>query len=326
MTKYLKLGFLSILSLAGLYIAFKGEDLDQLVFHLTNVDLTFVAIACALLLFSCIIRAYRWKLLLYPFDKVQLKSVYSATMIGYFGNAIFAFRLGELLKAYSVIKGTKIKTLQAFGTVIIERLLDVIALVIIFIFLIPWFPFDDDYIRYGLISFILISFLSIAIIYAFIRFELVKNFENKKWLLSGFGLKLKIAIVRLSEGLNVIRKNEAFHQIVISSILLWGIYFIETIFLVKACGLNLDIAEIGILFVLGSIAFGIPALPGSAGTYDAGVKYSLIFAFNISSAKALNYAIISHSVAYFPLLIIGFIYFLFGNIKLNEIKKVELNQ
>ena len=73
MTKYLKLGFLSILSLAGLYIAFKGEDLDQLVFHLTNVNLTFVTIACALLIFSCIIRAYRWKLLLYPFDKVQLK-------------------------------------------------------------------------------------------------------------------------------------------------------------------------------------------------------------------------------------------------------------
>ena len=324
MIRYLKLGFLSILSFAGLYIAFKGEDLEQLVFHLTNVDLIFVIIACALLLFSCIIRAYRWKLLLSPFEEIQLKSVYSATMIGYFGNAIFAFRLGELLKAHSVVKGTKIKTLQAFGTVIIERLLDVIALVIILIFLIPWFPLEDDYIRYGLMSFVLISFFSIAIIYVFIHSELIKNFENRKWLLSGFGLKLKIAFFRLFEGINVIKKNEAFNQIVISSMLLWGIYFIETIFLVKACGLNLEIVEIGILFILGSIAFGIPALPGSAGTYDAGVKYSLVFAFNISSAKALNYAIISHSVAYFPLLIIGFIYFLFGNIKLNEIKKVEM--
>ncbi len=324
MIRYLKLGFLSILSFAGLYIAFKGEDLEQLVFHLTNVDLIFVIVACALLLFSCIIRAYRWKLLLSPFEEIQLKSVYSATMIGYFGNAIFAFRLGELLKAHSVVKGTKIKTLQAFGTVIIERLLDVIALVIILIFLIPWFPLEDDYIRYGLMSFVLISFFSIAIIYVFIHSELIKNFENRKWLLSGFGLKLKIAFFRLFEGINVIKKNEAFNQIVISSMLLWGIYFIETIFLVKACGLNLEIVEIGILFILGSIAFGIPALPGSAGTYDAGVKYSLIFAFNISSAKALNYAIISHSVAYFPLLIIGFIYFLFGNIKLNEIKKVEM--
>ena len=75
MIRYLKLGLLSILSLAGLYIAFKGEDLDQLVFHLANVDLIFVTIACSLLLFSCIVRAYRWKLLLYPFDKVQLKKV-----------------------------------------------------------------------------------------------------------------------------------------------------------------------------------------------------------------------------------------------------------
>ena len=94
--------------------------------------------------------------------------------------------------------------------------MDVIALVIIFIFLIPWFPFDDDYIRYGLISFMLISSLSITIIYVFIRFELVKNFENKKWFLSGFGLKLKIAIVRLSEGLNVIKKMKLFISIVIS--------------------------------------------------------------------------------------------------------------
>ena len=78
--------------------------------------------------------------------------------------------------------------------------------------------------------------------------------------------------------------------------------------------------------MLGSIAFGIPALPGSAGTYDAGVKYSLIFAFNISSANALNYAIISHSVAYFPMLIIGFIYFLSGNVKFNEIKKIKINK
>ena len=177
-----------------------------------------------------------------------------------------------------------------------------------------------------MISFMLISFLSFAILYVLIRFELVKNFENKKWLLSGFGLKLKIAIVHLFDGLNVINKNEAFYQILISSILLWGIYFIETIFLVKACGLNLEIIEIGILFVLGSIAFGIPALPGSAGTYDAGVKYSLIFVFNISSTEALNYAIISHSVAYFPLLIIGFIYFLAGNIRFNEIKKIKFNK
>ena len=326
MIRYLKLSFLSILSIAGLYIAFKGEDLDQLAFHLTNVDLTFVIIACALLLFSCVIRAYRWKLLLSPFEQVQLESVFSATMIGYFGNGIFAFRLGELLKSYSVTKGTKIKTLQAFGTVIIERLLDVIALVAIFIFLIPWFPFDDAYIKYGIISFILISFLSIAIVYAFVRFELVKNFENKNWVSSGFGLKLKIAAVRLSEGLDVIKKNEAFQQILISSILLWVIYFIETVFLVKACGLNLEIMEIGILLVLGSIAFGIPALPGSAGTYDAGVKYSLIFAFNISSANALSYAIISHSVAYFPMLIIGFIYFVTGNVKFDDIKKIKINK
>ena len=181
MIKYLKLGLLSLLSLAGLYFAFKGEDLGQLVLQLADVDLIFVTIACALLLFSCLIRAFRWKLLLHPFDKVQLKNVYSATMIGYFGNAIYAFRLGELLKAYSVVKGTKIKTLQAFGTVIIERLLDVIALVIILIFLnlnepetfFPYLLSNFEVRLYTYLSFLMINFLHEY-------YKLIKAFELLK--------------------------------------------------------------------------------------------------------------------------------------------------
>ena len=105
--------------------------------------------------------------------------------------------------------------------------------------------------------------------------------------------------------------------------MLWLIYFVETVVLINACGLKLGIVDAGIILFLGSIAIGIPALPGSAGTYDAGIKYSLIIVFNLASEMALNYAIVSHAVAYFPLLIIGFFYFLIGNVSLNEIKQIE---
>ena len=93
--------------------------------------------------------------------------------------------------------------------------------------------------------------------------------------------------------------------------------------LIQACGLQLGFVDTGIILFLGSIAIGIPALPGSAGTYDAGIKYSLMIVFGITSEMALNYAIVSHAVAYFPLTIIGFFYFLIGNVRLNELKQVE---
>ena len=326
MNNYFKLAFIGFISIAGLYMAFKGEDLTELIFHLSRVDIFEVSFACFLLVSSCVIRAYRWQLLLNPFDKIQLKTVFGATMIGYFGNGIFAFRLGELLKAYSVAKKTRITTMQAFGTVIIERLLDIIAVVGIFIILLPWFPFEDDYIKYASFGFTVIAFAIIFILYISLRYRLIQNFEKVKWFSSGFGLKIFHAMSRLFEGLETLMRNDDSWKIIITSILLWGIYYFETIILISACGLNLELLEIGILLVLGSIAFGIPALPGSAGTYDAGIKYSLVIVFNITSAKALNYAIISHSVAYFPLLAIGFIYFLIGNIELHEVKKIEINK
>ena len=78
--------------------------------------------------------------------------------------------------------------------------------------------------------------------------------------------------------------------------------------------------------MVGSIIIGLPALPGSIGTYDAGIKYSLIVIFNIANDSALNYAIVSHAVSYFPLTIIGFLYFLIGNYNLSDLKKIELNK
>ena len=108
--------------------------------------------------------------------------------------------------------------------------------------------------------------------------------------------------------------------------MIWVAYFFQTFIIVRACNLGLEAIDVGILLVLGSIAIGIPALPGSVGTYDAGIKYSLTFIFGISSNAALSYALVSHSIAYFPLSIIGFFYFIFGDLKLKDVKRIKLNE
>lgn len=326
MNRYIQLLILSLISIFGLYLAFKGENLTEIIFHLSQINFGNIFIACVLLLLSCVVRAYRWQLLLKPFDFIPLKSVFSATMIGYFGNGVMAFRLGELLKSYSVSKGTKIKMMQAFGTVIIERTLDVIFVLIIFIFLIPWFPFEDEYIKYGTLVFSGIFLIIFFAIYLSFKYDLVKAFEQIKWFSSGFGLVVINGIKKFFEGIGILKDIESLWRIIISSFVIWLIYYAETIILVNACDINLNIVEIGILLVLASIAIGIPALPGSAGTYDAGVKYSLVFVFSISNYKALNYTIVSHSVALFPTLLIGFIYFIVGNVNFRELQKLELKQ
>ena len=82
--------------------------------------------------------------------------------------------------------------------------------------------------------------------------------------------------------------------------------------------------EVGVLTVISSFILGIPSMPGAAGTLHSGVRYALEGIFQISAPKALNYAIISHAISYFPLLVIGFIYFLISNVSLNDVKKSKV--
>ena len=322
MNKYLKLIVASIISTFGLYVAFKDESVDSIISNLYTVDLTSVIIASLLLIFSCIVRAFRWQLLLQPFQLIPINTVFGATMIGYFGNGVLAFRLGELLKAYSVSRGNKITMMQAFGTVILERILDLISVVLIFSIFSPWFPFDDRYIRIGAFAFSSGLMVIITIIFLSYQFRWLLKIKEKKLFSSKFGKKIYTTINRIFQGLTVITKTKHFFLIFISSLFLWIIYFIVSLILLNSCGIHLGIIGTSILLVLGSIAIGIPALPGSIGTYDAGIKYSLMTIFNIGNEEALNYAIISHTVSYFPFLIVGFIYFLFSNISLSDVNKI----
>ena len=133
MNKQIKLFIAIILSCLGLYFAFSGESFENFVSNVSNVSLPNICIAILLLILSCFPRALRWKLIADPFGTLSFHHAFSATMIGYFGNGVLVFRLGEILKAYALAKGNKINTSQAIGTVLVERILDLIMVLLVFL-------------------------------------------------------------------------------------------------------------------------------------------------------------------------------------------------
>jgi len=319
--KYLKILIVGGISIIGIYLAFMGEDFDGLIHQIKQVNMFGIILGCFLLVMSCIVRAYRWKLIMDPLEKIPLHDVFSATMVGYFGNGILAFRLGELLRAYSVTSGRKISTTQAFGTVIMERILDLLMVLLVFVLLIPWFPFEHDGIRLAVYIFSGITFATLLGLFLSLKFNFMGKIGEVAVVQKGIGQKLFQALNKIFDGIVLIKNTDHSMGIVLSSILLWVFYYAVTFIILDACDLNLEIIGSGIILVLGSIVIGIPALPGSAGTYDAAIKFSLMVVFGIASEKALTYAIVSHAVSYLPLVIIGMIYFMAGNVRIKDVKK-----
>ena len=275
-----------------------------------------------LLIISVVIRAKRWQYILKPVEHIPLHPLFASTMIGYFGNSILFFRLGELLRAYSVSVGRTLTVSQAFGTVMLERIIDAFTVVIILLLLLPWIPMQNSVIQLSLIVFIGTTVIAITIIIISYRWNWIAALNRNNIFKHGIGEKLLNIIEKIFDGLTMITRSKHMLQLFIFSTLLWITYFTMTYYLLDATHLDdIGLMGAGIILVMGSIAIAIPALPGGMGTYDAGVKFAIMLIFSVSSEEALNFALVSHASNYFPFLVIGSIYFIFGGIRLKDIDR-----
>ncbi len=326
MAKYLKISLLFLISCFGLFYAFKSIELSELLDHLYAIDLVKFSLSILILIVACVIRAVRLKYLALPIDEsISTHHLFGATMIGYFGNGILFFRLGELLKAYAISQGKKIKPSESFGLIMLERLVDAISVFFLLIIALPFLPLDDKIIRYWVIAFMVVTLLLIGIL-------IVLNFLDWKFLIDHLGFlnetfrkKIADTIEKIYDGLGLVFKTKKKTEILSCTILIWLCYFLMTKWLIESCHIDLNLFDSFIMLILGAIIISVPALPGGLGTYEAGITYACTFLFFVSKDMALTYAIVSHTSNYLPYLVIGFFYFIKSGVKINSIKNKPLS-
>ena len=108
------------------------EKWDEIRLALKNARFYLGVPVFIILLLSHFVRALRWRLLIEPLGyKPDKANTFFAVMIGYLANQAFP-RLGEVLKCTLLARYEKIPTDKLIGTIILERLIDAISLMIIF--------------------------------------------------------------------------------------------------------------------------------------------------------------------------------------------------
>ena len=118
--RHIKLIFGICISIAGLYYAFSGIDFVKLWKIIKQIDLFYGFLSLSILLSSSLVRALRWQILAYPIDRISFEPAFSSIMIGYFGNSVLPFRMGEFLRAYVLAEKTSLNFPTAFGTIVTE--------------------------------------------------------------------------------------------------------------------------------------------------------------------------------------------------------------
>ena len=139
MNRWIQLLFGFALSFVGLFFAFKNLSPSSILKSFQALNYFWILASVFALFLSALVRSLRWKLLLISIKPVELKNLFASTMIGYFGNGILFFRLGELLKAYSISQGNNIRTSESFGVIMLERVIDALTVLFLLICALPFF-------------------------------------------------------------------------------------------------------------------------------------------------------------------------------------------
>lgn len=279
-------------SLRSIAVA-EGENKSEFLWNAwQHADKTYLFLMMVAIMISHVIRAERWRMLLSATNNhTSLTGSFLSLMIGYLINLVVP-RGGEVSRCYNLYKLEKTPVEVSFGTVVVERIVDVLFL----------------------IFFIALSF--------FAEWTKLKAFINSlpistsgSFLLSPWFLLVLLAAVGFAGLVYLLRKNEKLRKLIIGfkeglmaifrlknkvlfifySTSIWTLYLLMSFLVLKAFPETSDLGFSAVLtlFAIGSIAMALP-LPGGAGSYHTLVPLGLVMLYQLDKSAAVAFVFIFH--------------------------------
>ena len=325
MNKWLKLSLGFLFSFLGLYYAFRNINIDDIVKSFESIDYIWILVAIILLILYTIIRSIRWRLLLFSLKPVSIKDLFASNMVGYFGNSILPFKMGEVLRGYAISNNNNLKTSTVLGSIVLERVCDLGGLILVFLIVMLFYSFPYDIVFSLTLSVVIILFIFILLWLISFKKELIMN-KIKGTQLMGF--KTVISFIKtlssFSEGFSSLNSLRSFIIVSFLTIISWFILYLVTYCTLLSLDFQLTWIEIAVVLLLTSMAMSVPAAPGAIGTHHLATYYVMNNLFTFSNIESQTYAIVLHAVSYLPLVAIGSYYFFRSSIQIFDIFDKEL--
>ncbi|MDD3807055.1 MAG: lysylphosphatidylglycerol synthase transmembrane domain-containing protein [Candidatus Marinimicrobia bacterium] len=292
-----------LISGIALYYTLKGLNWKTVREGFSTISLPWYFVATGVIILTLWVRAYRWTFFLKNHGRLSIYTLHKGVAIGYFGNNVFPFRLGELLRAYATSRLTGLSVPHLFSTILLERVVDVFSFFffLLAISLITPLPEWAGNSRFFL-ALILVLILLTFIFYHKYR-QRITDYMNSKtsrfWIIVG----------QLHEGLCVIFDMKYRFYVFFLSLVLWTLYGSIFWFGFKMFDMDLGLLPAAILLATTSFAISVPSIPGYVGTYHIAVVQTLML-YKIDKSFAFTYAVVVHLVGFIALTLLGLIFYL----------------
>ncbi|MBU3915600.1 flippase-like domain-containing protein [bacterium] len=296
-----------------LYLAFGKIDFEKMKASFLEANFWYFIPAVGVILLSHLIRSFRLQYLLKSIKNVPVAELFSATMIGYMGNTILPAHLGELFRANVIGNRENISSSSVLATIVIERILDIFALLIIMAFALIVYPFPDYITKGGYVTFILVVGLFTFLVLLKKQNEKTMAFLRLflKMLPMSIADRIECMIVSFIEGINGLERKMDYLVILFFSILIWSCYWLNFYLVCYAFDFpqiyGLNALSSVVLLVITTVSILVPSSPGYVGTYHYLCQITLGL-FGVPMSVGLSYAFVAHALSTYPTALIGVVF------------------
>ena len=287
---------ISVAILAAIVVWALGQEPPEL--PSSRGDLAQLGLAIVLYLVSCAVRGERWQILLRENGASPSRAdTYSLIAVGYLGNNVLPARAGDALRVVLLTPRAKTDARTIIGTLVAERLCDVLVLGVLFAVL-----------AYGVVSGAGVVDVSdrlgaAAVIAGAVVLLLVLAAAVLH--VRGHLLRIWAFVAPMVAATRNLRGRHGA-EVLALTVLVWalegGVWWMTA----EAVDLGLSPLEALYVLALSSMMVLIPAGPGYAGTMDAAVLIAAK-ALDKASSAALSYLIMLRFVLMIPITLVGLV-------------------
>lgn len=284
------------------YLVFKSIDFSDFYNRLTELNFFWIYLSMFISIFEHVIRGYRWNLMMEVGQSKKFSTFVTTNVIiiSYFF-ALIIPRFNDVVRCYLISKTDEINFSKSLGSVVSERFVDIISLLILIIFfLVLEFQTFILFIKSYIIDYttldnksiiIFISFLILSIIISRLIIKKSKYLENK--------------FNEFKDGLISVKFIYNDKRFLLSTLFLWVTYFLMGYLIFFSFSQTTDLginAGIAVL-VAGSIGMVVPVNAG-IGAYHFLVA-SILLGYNLDYESGLFFATVLHTSQIVCLLVVG---------------------
>ena len=296
MSRTLRIALSVGISAVFLALAVRGVEWSKVATALTDAHYIFVLPMIGITVWSLYIRAQRWRILLRPVGRPAMRTLVSATNIGFMANMVLPLRVGEVIRPVLVSRKENEPLSGILATVVLERIFDMFTILFLFGISASLVAVSEQVRHWGYYLSALAA--AVAAVVVLVRWQEALALRLLQLVLRPFPAAVSGPVDHFFRGfvqaLETLQSPLTFVQLLGWSLYLWlviaGVYLLGILaFDVPA---PLLVGAITVSAIV-AIAVSVPSAPGYIGSFQLGCILGLAI-FHVSESQAIAYSIVLH--------------------------------